>query len=144
MICGSCGAVLRPIARADDVLESVICAGCGSANAPHADVCDRCGAPLLQVCPRCQAPMPTDAAACGRCGLPRGEFYAESAAIAREGARTRTRAFGSGQLVFLMAGAAFLLIALWHHVHGAMPMRNTAIVMAVLFAVFWAVFRFVR
>ncbi len=144
VICGSCGAVLRPIAAADDILESVICADCGAANPPHENQCRSCGATLLQACPRCQSTFRTDETACPQCGLERREFYAESARAAHRTQEVRGRHVLAGQMVFLGFAAGLLLIALWHQTQGTTSLRNVAIVVALLYVAFWTIGRVVR
>jgi class 3 adenylate cyclase/tetratricopeptide (TPR) repeat protein len=46
----------------------VICASCGTANAPGQRFCGECGAPLASACPNCGAPNPPGQKFCGDCG----------------------------------------------------------------------------
>jgi len=144
VICGSCGAVLRQIALADDVVESVICAACGVTNAPDNDECSACSVPLWQTCPRCQSTLRRTDGICSKCGLERANFVTESYTAARRKAHARHRHFQAGRIVSLLVVAFWLLLAIWNHFEGRMLERNTAIVMAMLFVVLWFAVKFIR
>ena len=144
VICGTCGAVLRSIAPADAIIESVICPGCGEANPPDYDSCRKCETPLTQICPRCGDAIDTRATGCRTCGLDRREFFADSARAARRRQERHARNVALGQHAFLAFAAGCLLLALWHQVHDLPSYRNAALVTAAVFAAFWLVIRVIR
>jgi predicted amidophosphoribosyltransferase len=144
VICESCGAVLRQIASADDVIESVICGACGATNAPENEACSACSVPLWQTCPRCQSTLRRTDHICSKCGLERAHFVTESYKAARRKAHARHRHYQAGRIVCLLVVAFWLLLAIWNHFEGRMLERNAAIVMAMLFVVFWIAVKFIR